>query len=83
MFECVRREIARLFVRGLGEDDLVHYLSDPAVTTRLEVLARPRDHSSRSAHVLEIFFRLFDARQTIESRRIAVVPADIALIYGL
>ncbi len=83
LLERVRGETARLLIGGLGEDDLVHYLSDPAVTARFEVPACPRDHRSRSAHVLEIFFGLFDARQTIESRRISVVPADIALIYGL
>src|SRR6266403_3411594 len=30
LLECIRRETARLFVRGIREDDLVHYLSDPA-----------------------------------------------------
>ncbi len=83
LLEGIRRETARLLVGGIGEDHLVHYLSDPAVTARLEVVARPRDHGSRSAHILEIFFGLFDTRQAIESRGISVVPADIALIYGL
>src|SRR5258708_30913788 len=83
LLERIRSETARFFVGGLGEDGLVHYLSDPAVTARLEIVARPRNHGSRSTHVLEIFLGLFDALQAIESRGVSVAPADIALIYGL
>src|SRR5260370_24539824 len=83
LLEGIRRETARLLVGGIGEDHLVHYLSDPAVTVRLEVVARPSDHGSRSAHILEIFFGLFDARQAIESRGISCVPPEIPLIIAL
>ena len=83
LLERVGLQLPRRLVLGLGEDEVVDDLGDPAVVARLEGLARLLQHRLGAAHELDVAARLLDRRVLPEVGRVAVEPAHVALVDRL
>ena len=73
--------LGRLVV-GIGEHDVLERRGDEAVFALVEVGLRTLQDRVFSAHVLDVLLRRRFRRQVVQVRRVAVVPAHVALVDG-
>ena len=75
LLERLRLELLGLGVVGVGEDEVVDDLGDPAEVAALERLARVREHRVGAAGQLDVALAGGLGRMRPQVRRVAVEPA--------
>ncbi|MNJ38149.1 hypothetical protein D3C77_329900 [compost metagenome] len=83
LFQCIGLQVARSLIVRVGKDHMFEYFRSPAIVTLGDRLLGLVHDDLSATHELDVLLPGLDRRQRMQVGRVAVVPAQVALVNRL